>query len=88
MVFIACGADAHRTDPLSSLKYSINGYQEAMATVRAEFLETPILIGGAGGYQPDTITPEIWALSALACATGVVEDIEEEDDKWMQSLTQ
>lgn len=89
MLFIACGADGHKSDPLSTLKYSINGYQEVMATVRAEFLETPILIGGAGGYQPDTITPEIWALSALACATGVVEDIEEEDDKnWKQSLTQ
>ena len=89
ILFIACGADGHKSDPLSTLKYSINGYQEAMATVRAEFLETPILIGGAGGYQPDTITPEIWALSALACATGVVEDIEEEDGKnWKQSLTQ
>jgi hypothetical protein len=49
-----------------------------------------MLLGGAGGYQPDTITPEVWALSSLALATGVVEDFPEEGKKeeWMQSLTQ
>lgn len=90
MIFIACGADGHKTDPLSSLQYTVNGYQEAMSTLRAEFLETPMLLGGAGGYQPDTITPEVWALSSLALATGVVEDFPEEGtkDEWMQSLTQ
>ncbi len=90
MIFIACGADGHRTDPLSSLQYTVNGYQEAMSTLRAEFIETPMLLGGAGGYQPDTITPEVWALSSLALATGVVEDFPEEGKKeeWMQSLTQ
>ena len=90
MIFIACGADGHKTDPLSSLQYTVNGYQEAMSTLRAEFMKTPMLLGGAGGYQPDTITPEVWALSSLALATGVVEDFPEEGKKeeWMQSLTQ
>jgi len=76
MIFIACGADGHKSDPLSSLQYSVNGYQEVMSSVRAEFLETPMLFGGAGGYQPDTITPEIWALSALSLSSGVCFDFD------------
>ena len=38
----------------------------ATRSVRSRFPTTPILLGGAGGYQPDTITPQVWAQMALA----------------------
>lgn len=71
VIFIAIGADGHVTDPLSTLTYSIEGMEQAAASVRAAFPTTPFLLGGAGGYQPDTITPQAWARIALAAATGV-----------------
>lgn len=71
MIFIAIGADGHVSDPLSTLCYSIEGMEQAVASVRAAFPTTPFLLGGAGGYQPDTITPQAWARMALAAATGV-----------------
>lgn len=70
MIFIAIGADGHVSDPLSTLRYSIKGMEQAVAGVRAAFPDTPLLLGGAGGYQPDTVTPEAWARMALAAATG------------------
>jgi acetoin utilization protein AcuC len=60
-VFIAGGADGHWFDPLSSLLYSLDDYEEAMWRVRESFRGTPILFGGAGGYQPDGGTPLSWA---------------------------
>ena len=60
-IFIACGADAHREDPLSSLEYSVAGYRQAAKLIREHYSDTPILMGGAGGYLPDTRTPEVWA---------------------------
>jgi acetoin utilization deacetylase AcuC-like enzyme len=41
---------------------------QAVRNVRHTYPETPILLGGAGGYQPDTITPEVWARMAVATA--------------------
>lgn len=78
VIFVALGADGHESDPLSTLKYTISGIERRMAELRAAFPETPMLIGGAGGYQPDIITPEIWAKGALALATGVAEDLDAE----------
>lgn len=60
VVFIAIGADGHLTDPLSTLRYSIEGMAASVATVREVFPDMPILLGGAGGYQPDSVTPEAW----------------------------
>jgi acetoin utilization deacetylase AcuC-like enzyme len=59
----AIGADAHETDPLSSLRISTAAYGRAgelLGGLAAE-LDVPILIGGAGGYQPESVTPRIWA---------------------------
>ena len=61
LIFIACGADGHREDPLSSLEYSVAGYSSVAKLIRKHFSDTPILMGGAGGYLPDTRTPEVWA---------------------------
>ena len=74
MIFIAMGADGHETDPLSSLTYTVEGMVKAVRNVRRAFPELPILLGGAGGYQPDDITPEVWARMALAVAAPVPAD--------------
>ena len=66
LLMLAIGADGHETDPLSSLTYSIGGMQLSVSMVRDAFPDLPILIGGAGGYQPDDITPDVWARMALA----------------------
>jgi acetoin utilization protein AcuC len=75
IIFVACGADGLKDDPLSNLYYTSEGYWRALRAVREQFPETPILLGGAGGYLPDTGTPEVWAyatLALMAVATGVV----------------
>lgn len=65
LLFIACGADGHREDPLTSLQYTESGYEEVAKKLKAQFSGTPILLGGAGGYLPDSITPEVWSKVAL-----------------------
>lgn len=69
LIFIACGADGHREDPLSSLQYTVEGFRSTGELLRRNFPDTPFLIGGAGGYLPDTRTPEVWATVAHAIAT-------------------
>lgn len=44
LIFIACGADAHLEDPLSSLQYSVNGYQAVAKQIRNVYPNLPILI--------------------------------------------
>jgi acetoin utilization protein AcuC len=68
LIFLAVGADGHKEDPLTGLAYSVAGITKACSTVRSAFLDHPILFGGAGGYLPDTRTPEVWASAALALA--------------------
>ena len=67
-VFIAGGADGHHMDPLSSITYTVDGLESAMEQVRDAFPVTPILFGGAGGYQPDGATPLAWSRMATALA--------------------
>ena len=61
LIFIACGADGHKEDPLSNLEYSVDGYTQVAKLLCENFPKTPFLMGGAGGYLPDTRTPEVWA---------------------------
>ena len=63
VLLVAIGADGHVTDPLSSLRYSYVGYAGAARALGelAARLGTPVLMGGAGGYQPLTHTPQVWA---------------------------
>jgi acetoin utilization protein AcuC len=63
VVLVAIGADGHATDPLSTLQYSYKGYSSAAGAIGAlaARLEAPVLMGGAGGYQPLTHTPAVWA---------------------------
>lgn len=60
LLFIACGADGHAEDPLSSLQFSVEGFREVTELIRSRFPTQPVLMGGAGGYLPDTRTPEVW----------------------------
>ena len=60
LIFITCGADGHNEDPLSSLEYSVEGYAAIAQLLRQRYPDMPMLLGGAGGYLPDTRTPEIW----------------------------
>lgn len=70
LVFVAAGADGHVEDPLSSLEFTMAGYKAVAKCLRKQFGNTPILIGGAGGYLPDTRTPEVWsALVENICQT-------------------
>ncbi|MBC7462784.1 MAG: hypothetical protein H7227_00815 [Actinobacteria bacterium] len=68
LVFIAAGADGHVSDPLAGLAYTVEGYVECARALREALPTMPMLIGGAGGYQPDDFTPEIWAKFALQIA--------------------
>ena len=61
LLFITCGADGHAEDPLTSLQYSVEGYVKVARKIGECFPEIPILFGGAGGYLPDTRTPQIWS---------------------------
>jgi len=69
LLFIAAGADGHESDPLADLQYSFEVYEKVARTIRTTFPAMPILMGGSGGYQPDTYTPSIWASFALSLAS-------------------
>ncbi len=68
LVFITCGADGHKEDPLSSLEYSVEGYAGIAKLMRRNYPDVPMLLGGAGGYLPDTRTPEVWSQFAAKLA--------------------
>jgi acetoin utilization protein AcuC len=68
LLFLTCGADGHREDPLTGLNYSVEGYVAAARKVRERFKNIPMLMGGAGGYLPDARTPEIWTAFAKVLA--------------------
>lgn len=66
VIMIAMGADGLEGDPLSTLRYSIEGLAGAVRSVRCAWPAVPMLLGGAGGYRPDDLTPDAWVAMALA----------------------
>ncbi len=64
LLFITSGADGLADDPLTHLQYTVEGYAEAARTLAKAFPNTKKLMGGAGGYLPDSGTPEVWAAVA------------------------
>jgi acetoin utilization deacetylase AcuC-like enzyme len=75
-VLLATGADAHKTDPLSGLQFDYPGYAYAakqIAKIANKYSNGRVLIGGAGGYQPYTHTPKIWAEVVKTVYSGVTE---------------
>lgn len=69
MIFIAAGADGHQSDSLTGLQYHTGAYASVGNLLRSEFPQLPFLVGGAGGYRPDDVTPRVWTEFALALAT-------------------
>jgi acetoin utilization protein AcuC len=61
LLFIAAGADGHADDPLTGLEYTDEGFLRSATLLKEHFGHLPILVGGAGGYLPDSKTPETWA---------------------------
>ena len=64
VILLATGADAHHSDPLSSLNFDYPGYRAAaqiIGNIANKHAKGRVLIGGAGGYQPLTHTPQVWA---------------------------
>jgi acetoin utilization protein AcuC len=72
LIFVAAGADGHYLDPLANLNYETGGMYLAMGYLRNSFPSMPILMGGAGGYQPDKWTPRMWESVAHALVDGAV----------------
>jgi len=64
VILLAAGADAHYSDPLSSLTFDYPGYRAAariVGDISNKHAKGRVLIGGAGGYQPFDHTPNVWA---------------------------
>jgi len=62
VVLLAAGADGHRDDPLSALRYDYEHFASTatrVAQFAARHCERRVLVGGAGGYQPLTHTPDL-----------------------------
>ena len=64
LLFVTAGADGLADDPLTQLQYTVDGYAAAARLAREAFPSIPVLMGGAGGYLPDTGTPAVWAAVA------------------------
>jgi len=64
LLFITSGADGLGDDPLTHLQYTVGGYAAAARELANAFPYAPKLMGGAGGYLPDSGTPEVWAAVA------------------------
>jgi len=63
VILLATGADGHEGENWG-LKYTYDGYHYAarkVAELANKYANGRVLIGGAGGYQPHTHTPRIWA---------------------------
>lgn len=58
VILLATGADGHESE-YWGMKYTYEGYSYAAKKISG--LADKFLIGGAGGYQPFTHTPRIWA---------------------------
>lgn len=69
LLFLTCGADGLSDDPLTNLQYTVEGYEAAAKLLADSIATTPILMGGAGGYLPDSGTPAVWSAVASALAS-------------------
>ena len=73
LIFLQCGADAHRDDPLTHLGLTLVGYRDLIASIvrMAEtYCEGRIVASGGGGYGTYSVVPRAWTL-ALAELMGV-----------------
>jgi acetoin utilization protein AcuC len=66
VILLAAGADGHEGPNALGLdhRYTYSGFEQAadlVANLARRHCEGRVLIGGAGGYQAETHTPEVWA---------------------------
>lgn len=76
IVFAQCGADAHWSDPLTSLGMTIPGFEQLYANIVSlaeNTCEGRLVATGGGGYAWEHVVPRAWALLAAAL-TGVMLD--------------
>lgn len=75
VLLLACGADGLANDLLSSAQYTFDGIARAARAYGelAARLDVPVLIGGAGGYQPDDETPQAWAITVAQLHAALTE---------------
>jgi acetoin utilization protein AcuC len=68
VVLLACGADGLAGDPLSTLQYTLGGIFNTAGWLGhlCAAAGVPVLVGGAGGYQPETDTPRAWVETVRA----------------------
>jgi acetoin utilization deacetylase AcuC-like enzyme len=63
-VVLATGADGHKSDRLAGLNYEVEDFVSAAEVLR-QFTEGicggRIYIGGAGGYEAEGTTPQVYA---------------------------
>ena len=81
------GADAHWSDPLTSLGLTLHGYRALVhKTVRlAEELTGGRMVAcGGGGYAWETVVPRAWTM--LAAELAEVEVAEEIPDSWRERV--
>jgi acetoin utilization protein AcuC len=84
VILVACGADGLIGDPLGGLSYTIAGVAEVAAHqigALAGRLGAPVIVGGAGGYQPFGATPEAWAEWVWMINDGLVSRLRARSDR-------
>lgn len=72
VILLATGADGHEGESWG-IKYTLDGYRYAAEKVAemANKYGSRVLIGGAGGYQPYSCTPRVWAEVVKTIAVGL-----------------
>lgn len=76
VILLAAGADGLADDPLGGLNYTVRGIAKAAKLVglTAAQLGVPVLVGGAGGYLPFTMTPVAWQITIMALYSSMEEN--------------
>lgn len=76
LIVLQHGADGHVGDPLTSLQYTSNGYDEVDRVVIAlahELCEDRLVVTGGGGYRPEAVARVFARAGAAALGASVPE---------------
>lgn len=86
LLVVQAGADSHRTDPLSHLQQTVEGYcrlVKGLIGLADRLTEGRLVVLGGGGYQPYDAVPRMWACAmALLLERGVPQRLPE---GWLES---
>lgn len=80
-IVLQMGADSHFLDPLAQIENTAQEWLDAVRDVHT--LGLPLVVGGGGGYHPNTV-PRMWAAAVLTlCDKVVPQDVPEPfGDEW------